>query len=687
LSWEQCAANMQSEPSPKEALSATSPADRFRDYAPAWIITDEKEVSRVQEGDDEQKERLLNGELHFSHSSTHDWIAIGTRNIDWKGGHLNQREWAAQLNRFFQLEKLCRFYLQTGDECFAEVAAEQIADWIESHPAENFRLHPGDTTLTLAIRCGSTTWPGWLGTLPFFARSASFSNQLVFKILESAHAQLRFLETHLTPTNNWRLAQADAFVLAGFCFPELEDAAHFQKVGVDLLNEGLWRQFEQDGSHREHNPHYHVWMNSVYLRYWDLARRCPRLGLHIPQERVAAMLDYSLGTQGLDGFQSGLHDGHTLTSDGVVQNQKAGFPSAETLEKFCRDSGIGRERFETRTRYFPDAGQIYLRSEKHAEMLTFDATCWGGGHCHLSRNAVEFFLGERRLLRDGGIYSYDTHDPFMAFGKGTRNHNTVNLNGWNQGVADPSRTRVFQQDDRSIVASDYEGGYCAGAFTWSFREGTGEVISGRHHRTLFWHEGRFALVIDSVSRDLTTPGDAPSLECNWQLDAGIVRHEPDQRRAYTADPGKPNLLLQFLAFPVGAEILRFEGAESPLRGWLPGPGDIRPAPQISVTLREMGSLTEEFCTLLIPFTGTTPPQLKWEISKTDPTCITSLDLSWEDGTRDEIEWTQRLRYPLGHRPYGEFSEAFHHQSFPVGKVQPEKFTAFGFEPRNQGQRG
>lgn len=669
---------MNPESSLKDSLMAKNPAERFRDYAPAWTITDENELPQVADGDEEQKEPLLNGRLHFSHGTTHGWITIGTRNIDWKGGHLDQREWAAQLNRFFQLEKLCRFYLQTGEERYARVAAEQISDWIDSHPSKNFRLHPGDNTLNLAIRCGSTNWPGWLGTLPFFARSTAFSSALISRILESVHAQLQFLESHLTAGNNWRMAQADAFVMAGFCFPELKQAEHFRNVGVDLLNEGIWRQFEEDGSHREHNPHYHVWMNSVFLRYWDLGRRCPFLGLRIPQERVAAMLDYSLGSQGLDALQSGLHDSHTMTLNGVVQNQKPGFPSAETLERFCRDSGIFMERFLPGTRYFPDAGQIFLRSEKHAEMLTFDATRWGGGHCHLSRNAVEFFLGERRLLRDGGIYSYDPHDPLMAFGKSTQNHNTVNLNGWNQTTADPGRTRFFSQDDRTIVASDYEGGYCAGAFTWSFKEGTGKLISAWHHRTLFWHEGRFALVIDSVGREDSMPGDAPSLECNWQLDAGIVRCEADENRAFTADPGKRNLLLQFLDFPEGSEIFCFEGLESPLRGWLPGPGNIRPAPQISLTQKEMKSLRGEFCTLLIPFTGTTPPQVKWHLSRPDPTYITSLDLKWDDGTRDEIEWTHRLRYPLGHRPCGELPGAFFHLSSATGNAQNEKFHAFPY---------
>jgi len=93
--------------------------------------------------------------------------------------------------------------------------------WIITDEDNAFQLQPGDNTLNLAIRCGSTTWPGWLGTLPFFAPSASFSEQLICDMLKSVNAQLLFLETHLTPTNNWHLAQADALLLAGFCFPEL----------------------------------------------------------------------------------------------------------------------------------------------------------------------------------------------------------------------------------------------------------------------------------------------------------------------------------------------------------------------------------------------------------------------------------------------------------------------------------
>ena len=53
---------------------------------------------------------------------------------------------------------------------------------------------------------------------------------------------------------------------------------------------------------------------------------------------------------------------------------------------------------------FPDAGQVFMRDRwgEDGQYLTFDATRWGGAHCHLARNSIALHAFGRTLLLDSG---------------------------------------------------------------------------------------------------------------------------------------------------------------------------------------------------------------------------------------------------------------------------------------------
>ena len=574
-------------------------------------------------------ERAVAGELAFEHLGVR-YYQVGRAQIDWSGPQQVHQEWQAQLNRFFHIPSLAAAYLATGEERFAEAARDFIADWMRAHPArENWETAPYDNTLNLSIRVIE-----WVMTLADFLPSPAFSDEFVGEMLDSIRAQLDFLGGHLAPAANWRIAHADSLLMASIALPMLPEAEGWRDLAVRVLNDAFQRQVLPDGAHCERTPGYHHWMTNVFERYWQLARALPELGLCMRVEPIARMHDYALATTTPNGSTTGLHDcdaRFTGAYDPTVADARAAFR---------RKAGLP-EALPPASQFFPDAGQAFFRDrwDEDAVYVTFDATTWGGAHCHLSRNAVQVHAYGRGLLVDPGTLTYEVSDPKMASGKATRAHNTLNLNGWNQSDADPTGTRCVSLPGYDLACSRYEGGYWPGTYHWGFYGGHGPGLYGAHFRTLLWIHDRCVVVLDHFA--WANDPEPPVLESNWQLTDGPYAMDAGARRVVTQHPDA-NLLLLFPIVMPGMTLSVHEGEHDPERGWLPGDGGYTAAPQITLAAPMAASACAQLATVLIPFRGAQPPALTIETGEYRDNAPLSLRLRWADGHTDEIIATPRL---------------------------------------------
>lgn len=578
---------------------------------------------------------------------------VGRANIDWSGPQHKHQEWPAQLNRFFQLAPLAAAYRKTGDEKYAECARDFIADWIRAHPTRaGWEIAKHDNTLNLSIRVGQGQHPGWLGTLPDFLKSPAFDDAFLESIFRSVQAQLGFLADRLTPVGNWRISQAECFLWAGLRLTFLPEAEGWRALGARILNDAFHRQVLPDGVHVERNPNYHGWMRDVMERLWELGEKMPELGLAITADAVARMHDYGLAATNPNGFLSPLHDGSSPRTRLQPNNALNGAISRRAA--FRKKAGL-TEIPPPASWFFPDAGQAFLRDGWGADAVyaTFDATPWGGSHCHLSRNAVQVHAYGRSLLVDPGSLTYEMTDPFAPHGKSTRAHNTLNLNGWNQSLCDLRSTRVWTGDGYDFVTSTYQGGYWPGVYKWWFTEGHGSGIWAGHSRTLLWIRNRCIVILDKIDRTFEAHGaashTAPSLEANWQLCEGPVTLDPSARRAVTGHPDA-NLLLLFPLVADGMELSIHEGEIDPPRGWLTGASKgskYTPAPQVVLRSAPMRRWTEDLATVLVPFRGERAPAVSAKARGPTKAGVRSLTIDWEDGSEDTIHWTSTLHCMIG----------------------------------------
>ena len=579
----------------------------------------------------ERAQRITEGTVFFYGSTP---VEIGRRDIDWSGGHIKHQEWPAQLNRFFYLSPLASAYISTGDEKFAQAARAYIEDWIRYDGGYEgaTRFRAGDSSLNMAGRLGSSHFCGWTGSLAAFLRSPAFDDGFLETMIGSIGTQVEFLSRHLTGWGNWRIAELDTVVFTALRLPFLPKAEELLDLGILGMRNSLATQFLADGVHVERSPGYHHWMADVLASYYDLGTRFPDANARVEADMVIRAWDYAAQS---DLF--GVNDsGASHRDPRVMRSSKTRF---ELLKRLMPERRI--RRTAPLEQVFPKAGHVFARSawKPGADYLAFDASTWGGGHCHLSRLSFVFRSGGRLLVADPGILNYEMSDPLGPYGKSTRAHSTISLNGWNQSEADAQLLRTELTQRSALIHARYQGGYWPNELGWSFMDGHGSGVYGTHERVLFWVKGEYIVVLDSVRAD----SKVTAHNC-WQMGPMDKWAGDDGALSWRSQNADANLLMQFALFqndPV--EMQCFEGDRDPLRGWVGHRGDdALPAPLVEFRYpTESGAAVT--AVLLVPFAGSAAPSyllrrkmvLGW-------TQIRHLEITRPNGSVDHIGWSQGL---------------------------------------------
>lgn len=586
---------------------------------------------RESEAPTERAAQAVKGKLVFLHLRER-YVDVGRSDIDWSGAHVAHQEWPAQLNRFFQLPSLAGAYEATGDDCYAEAARDYISDWIGAHQSRaDWELGSGDNTLNLSIRMLC-----WFANLPPLLGSAAFDAPFVQQMVESATVQLDYLQDNISPSINWRIAHADTLVTCGLYLDFVPRSREWREFGVAVINETFHRQVLSDGVHSERNPSYHGWMTRVFEKWWRVGRVRPELRLVVTSDVLANMHDYSVAVLRPHGAMNATHD---CSGEHTGQRTPAW---ADARRRFRVDAGLADELPST-TQVFDHAGQVMMRDswDEDTVYITFDASTWGGGHCHLSRNAVQLDAFGRSLLVDPGTLTYEGSDPMMAHGKSTRAHNTVNLNGLNQSTADPTMCHQATAGYDFVIAT-YDGGYWPGKLGWDFNDGLGAGVWAEHTRMLLWARDRCVFVIDYIGHRQTDTDGKPTVELNWQFSEGEVALDTDLAQAVTNhDDG--NVMVIVPVRPDSSVVSMHCGEQDPPRGWLRGADAYIPGQQLCVSVPKCDPWHLHLVSVLIPFRGSdVPGPAVLEAQPPEVDGCGRLAMRWADGTTDELLWTGTL---------------------------------------------
>jgi hypothetical protein len=627
----------------------------------------------------------VDGAVHFGHQGFHP-VAVGRSGIDWRGGHWKHNQWPAQLNRLVMLGSLAIGYRETGDSRYAEAARDYLEDWMNAHPeTEDWDLADHDNVLNLAIRLQA-----WFGELPSFLDAACFDDAFLERLQRHGAMQLERLETRTRPAlMNWGIFQAESLLHNGLRLAGMEGAERWRDTGVRVLNDAWHRQVLPDGAHVERTPTYHNRMKIAFTDLWRLGRAHPSLGVAVGAEKLARMHDYAVAVLTPYGHTNAMHD---AKGKWALDPEDGPDPSGRFAEReaFLKEAGRARDLPAPKA-FYPHAGQALLRSgwDRKATYVTFDATRWGSGHNHPSRNAVQLYHRGRALVVDPGSFSYEESDPWSPYGRSTRSHSTMTVNGWNQGESNPE-TRYTSAPGYQLVDSEFDGGYWPNRRDFFWREGHGRGLYARHHRAMLWVEDRFVVVLDLVRRDAMD--GAVALECNWQLGPGMLELDSNRRVAVTRHPDA-NVKMLFPLLPDAMGLEMREGWTDPIHGWVPGDERYEPAPLLRVAADDYAEGYANLAAVLVPFEGPQAPEVAAEGGFTERNDAV-VRLRWDDGTRDEMHWAAALSMGLGKVEDLETDAALVHRCFredgslhqglaayatyvkphaPRGRVEPETF--------------
>lgn len=588
-------------------------------------------------------------------------VKLGRKNIAWTP-ETGADQTIHHVFRMAFIGDLATAYHVLKDERYAGAARDYLAEYMKAWPIDTVGRNPvADSTLTLAGRIAM-----WTRSLHLLISSKSFDTPFVGQVVSYLAAQFQFLRENIKPGINWRVFEARSLLAGALYLAFLEQADDWRQCAVRVLNDAWFRQFLPDGVHYERNPIYHGGMTGTFCDLLKLGRHMPELGLVVTLDRLISAYDFMLACVKPNGYLCGIHDSQSEFTghrrDNVHTTSHKGVDNNKTWEEFRREFKLPMERPPT-SQVFPDAGLAFLRTgwDEDAAWMSFDATQWGGGHCHLSRNALQLHAFRQSMVIDPGWLSYESNE-WGVYGRSTRAHSTCNLNGLNQSSTNPNRLQSYHAPGYDALFSMYEGGYWDTDLKWNFTHAS-QGIWAQHARILFWVQDRFAFVADSMFRLPHRPedpeADRPSYECVWQLapDADIDL-QPEQNRA-TAQWKDAGLLLLTPIRPEGSRYEVHCAETDPLRGWAPGEGQHHPAPQLVLNTPRMQSQHDYYVSILVPYRGGTLPVVTVD-AKSPKGQLGFVRLTWGDGTQDIVHWGCNFNLMLGKQPDFETDSSLVH---------------------------
>lgn len=307
-----------------------------------------------------------------------------------------------------RLIKLNLHYMEYLEGLDDTAFAALVSDWIAHNPP----YRPGywlDNWNSYALSIRVVVWMQQLAL-----RRDRLSGDFLAEAAASLAAQLAFLARNIEAdiNGNHLMKNIKALLWAGRFF-EGPAALRWTRLGLKLLRRELAEQVLPDGFHYERSPAYHGQVLADLLEIRQVLDEPAEL-----DERLARMAQVTADTIHGDGLAALFNDGGLHMT----------YAPAELL-RIHGGTESPRERFT-----FPDGGLHGARIGPACLIVQ----CGAMGpdqlmaHAHGDILSFELSWGAQRLIVDPGVYEYNP-GPRRAYSRATASHNTVSVDGADQG--------------------------------------------------------------------------------------------------------------------------------------------------------------------------------------------------------------------------------------------------------------
>jgi len=560
-------------------------------------------------------------EVHWSRLNPLDRMQVGDSKVVWE---VNRHQWMLDIGQA---------YRYTGDEHYATVFARLLEDWMRKNP-------PGvginwSSALEVSMRLMSWCWALFL-----FRGSQALSAGFLGKVLAGIRIHASYVERYCSryfSPNTHLTGEALGLFYAGTLFPEWREAARWQALGRNILEQQIERQVKPDGVYFEQSTRYQYYTLEIYLHYLILAER-NKIPVGGPvRERLGLMLDFVLAVRNPNGAVPPIGDadggwllpflrrtpedftGIFSVAAVVLRRQDCAWaavvPGIETLWLLGPAGAYSFFALEPvpaphrQLKVFREGGYAVMQStaQHDALQLIMDFGPLGcgnsSGHGHADLLSVQCSAFGEPFLVDPGTGCYTAEPEWRDHFRSTHAHNTLVLDKCEQA----SPEGPFSWDDVSLSGKlidvlDTEQLVGIDACHEAWRDGSSKLI---HRRRTLFVESRYWLIIDDIS-PAVDDCVAHEVSLNYQFaELAVTQEESGWIRAKGKRRGA---LLMRLFSSGGIDTTIATGHRNPIRGWLsPDYGRCIAAPALRWVCSNV--LPTRLVSLLLPVANAdeTPP--------------------------------------------------------------------------------
>ncbi|HEV8481596.1 MAG TPA: alginate lyase family protein [Candidatus Eisenbacteria bacterium] len=514
---------------------------------------------------------------HFDPGSRAHAPQVAAAKLDYRDlGKVGSARRIWELNRHHHLTEVALWAWAARDHDAARFVAEEWRDWCKHNPP----LVGINWTSGLELAIRTISWAEMLALLLDLEGAAPDAETLALVVGAWARQieHVRAHDSRFSSANNHRIGEAAAVAIAGHALPFHPQAAEWWSWGKSTLEEEILLQIAPDGVGREQAFAYQrfvidfAMLVSLFARARgeDLSSAC--------LERLGRACDFLAAVSGPEGRAFAVGDDDEGRALGLGEEWEdrtaaslecAGWWLDEPRWRTSRHPrarwlGLARDEEPATTastrstgaidvRAFPEGGYAVVEGEAGRAPLRalFDAGPLGFGAlaAHGHADALSFLvrLGED-LLIDPGTGSYHGDPDWREELRGTRAHNTVEIDGLDQS----ERRGLFLWGRRAEARLIAAGGR-ARWFTLAGRhDGYAPTGIPETRRAILGHAGEGGLTLLVVDEALGK--GAHVAVTRWQLGEGIpVPAEPGPRPGFRVRyPGGAEVVLRASALVADA---------------------------------------------------------------------------------------------------------------------------------------
>jgi hypothetical protein len=521
-----------------------------------------------------------------------------------------------EMSRHHHLTVLAAAWWLTGDERYAENAAQQLRSWWAANPLLT-GVH-WTSGIEAGIRLISWVWirrllDEWPKVGDLFEHNDDAVRQIAW------HQEfLAAFPSRGSSANNHVVAEAAGRLAAACAFPWYAGTSHWRHSAAALLERELAANTFDDGLNRELATDYHRFVLELGLLAAVEADAHGHDLSAATWQRLAAMLDAGaaiLDAKGRAPRQGDGDEGRALVVDDPDRDPWAAVLGSGAALAVAPDwwpafdggvqasvvGAIGRTRQQprpsVRPRSFSDAGLVIMRSRAQDGPEIW-CRCDGGphgflsiaAHAHADALSLEVRHDGVDVLTDPGTYCYHGEPEWREWFRSTAAHNTVEIAGVSQSESGGPFLWTTQARTRTITADVGD----QPVQSWSAEhDGYRRLSTPTVHRR--------SVTLDSPGRRLTvvdtfdTAAEVP-LRLSWHLGPD-VQIDLDGARAALAWQAGPDRRRATLVLPDALVWTAHNAEVDPVSGWY-SPRFGRRVATTSLVGRGTGSSSTRLVTVL-----------------------------------------------------------------------------------------